>query len=130
MTPRRLPLVSLCVSAIVLGLAGSLWAAPPKLPLHGGRPLTRIGDNEAYSPPDPLGKSRPAPEDPDIVRAIEQRLRTRFAAAAGPSQRLLTARQALDASWGFVSDHFAEIDRDRDGFVTLADISTFMEGRS
>ncbi len=64
-----------------------------------------------------------------IQKQLDQELRAKFDAAA-KSNHLLTAQAASDAGWGFVTDHFAEIDRDHDGYASLSEAQTFFDGRS
>ncbi|MBA8877462.1 hypothetical protein [Phyllobacterium myrsinacearum] len=68
--------------------------------------------------------------DAKIVQdAVNQQLKNHFDRAASPSGQL-TANAAKAAGWGFISDHFQEIDRDNKGYVSYADVSAFMKARS
>ncbi len=42
----------------------------------------------------------------------------------------MTLKHANDAGWGFVADHFAEIDRDHDGYASFDEVQAFFDGRS
>ena len=64
-----------------------------------------------------------------IQRQLDQELRTKFDAAA-KSNHLLTAQAASDAGWGFIAEHFAQIDKDQDGYLTFDDVETFLDARS
>ena len=85
----------------------------------------RVGDSV-----DDIPQSALRLEQPNMQLALDARLKARFAAAAGPSIRFLTAKAANEASWGFLSDHFTEIDTNGDGFVTFDDVKAFMDARS
>lgn len=76
----------------------------------------------------PTGK--PLKLDAKVVQdAVNQQLKTHFDRAAGPSGQL-TADAAKAAGWGFIADHFQEIDRDNKGYVSYSDVSAFMKARS
>ncbi|MBN9134549.1 hypothetical protein [Phyllobacterium sp.] len=64
-----------------------------------------------------------------IQRQLDQELRAKFDAAA-TSNHLLTAQAASDADWGFIAEHFAQIDKDQDGYLTFDDVQTFLDARS
>ncbi|MFC2255068.1 hypothetical protein ACETRX_36300 [Labrys portucalensis] len=84
-------------------------------------------------PRPPAGALKGAPEPPPTETAaqqqVEEQLRRRFSAASG-NGNILTLEQAKAAGWGFVSDNFAKIDRDKDGYVTFEDISSFATART
>jgi hypothetical protein len=86
-------------------------------------------DDLVPPPPDPVGTTYPKKTELSVQKAVETKLKTQFETVAGSSSTL-TAKQAKDAGWGFVSDHFGQIDRDRDGFVTLGDVVNFMAART
>lgn len=68
--------------------------------------------------------------DAKIVQdAVNQQLKKHFDRAAGASGQL-TADAAKAAGWGFIADHFREIDRDNKGYVSYSDVSAFMTARS
>ncbi|MBZ3692093.1 EF-hand domain-containing protein [Phyllobacterium calauticae] len=67
---------------------------------------------------------------PPVQQVLHQRLKARFDAATVHSNHLLTAKGADDASWGFVASHFAEIDKDHNGYVTFSEVTAFMDARS
>lgn len=85
--------------------------------------LLRIGDGPRF----PLPKETTQPRVQEIIDA---KLRIRFDEATAHSNHLLTAKTARAASWGFVADHFAGIDKNHDGYATLSEISTFLDARS
>lgn len=65
-----------------------------------------------------------------IERQLDKELRTKFDAASAHSNHLLTAQAAKDAGWGFVADHFTEIDSNHDGYASYGEVETFFDGRS
>jgi hypothetical protein len=80
-------------------------------------------------PPEPAGTVlRPATNE-SIREELDERLVADFSAAAGSSP-YLTAQQAKKAGWGFIADHFAEIDKSHAGYVTVNDIQAFMDARA
>lgn len=115
---------------IVAALMPSAHAFPGEatrfslIPPHQERVL-RVGDGLRL-PSHPLEGG----VQPPVQQVLHQRLKARFDAATVHSNHLLTAKGADDASWGFVADHFAEIDRDHDGYVTFSELSAFMDARS
>ena len=64
-----------------------------------------------------------------IQSRLDQELRAKFDAAA-KSNHLLTAPAASDAGWGFVADHFTQIDGNHDGYASFGDVQAFFDGRS
>jgi hypothetical protein len=84
---------------------------------------------------DRMGSPRIDPNLPPVTgqsinAEVNAELAARFAEAAGTSSGLLTQQQAKNASWGYVADHFAAIDRDHDGYITFGDVLDFMHGGS
>jgi hypothetical protein len=59
---------------------------------------------------------------------VEGKLRSRFEAAAGPAGAL-TLGQAKASGLGFIANHFAAIDRQGDGRVTLDEYLEFLRSR-
>ncbi|SFI67317.1 hypothetical protein SAMN04515648_1104 [Phyllobacterium sp. CL33Tsu] len=86
-------------------------------------------DDLRKPPADPSGTARAPLTESGIQHELDQRLMQRFKAAAGSSPRL-TRQQAKDANWGFIADHFAEIDTAGAGYVSFDQIQTFMDARS
>ena len=79
------------------------------------------------------GPRFPLPQEntqPPVQETIDAKLRIRFDEATAHSNHLLTAKTAEAASWGFVADHFAGIDKNKDGYATLSEISAFLDARS
>jgi hypothetical protein len=46
------------------------------------------------------------------------------------ARRAIIGFLAKDAGWGFISDHFAQIDKQHHGYVTFDEIQAFMDARS
>ena len=88
------------------------------------------GETLGRPPADPPGTVAPTMTPDRVQKAMDEQLRAKFEAAAGPSNNILTAAQARDAGWGFVVDRFGRIDRDGNGFVTFAEVQTFFDARS
>ncbi len=80
--------------------------------------------------PLPPGAATVKPDAASIQASIDKQLRQKFDAAAGKSNHLLTAQQSVDAGWGFLADHFAEIDRDHDGYLNFTEVENFFNARS
>ncbi|MBB3148763.1 hypothetical protein FHS21_005211 [Phyllobacterium trifolii] len=78
----------------------------------------------------PIDPNLPPVTGDSINAEVNAELAARFAEAAGTSSGLLTQQQAKNASWGYVADHFAAIDRDHDGYITFGDVLDFMHGGS
>lgn len=96
---------------------------------HQGR-LLQVGERLGFPPRDPPGTVRPKLTPDSLQADVDRQLKTRFESAAGSSKGLLTKVGATNAGWGFIADHFAEIDRDSDGYISFADVSRFMKPRS
>jgi len=88
------------------------------------------GERLGFPPPDPPGTVREPLTQQSLQKEVDNDLRQRFEEAAGHSNHLLTAQGAKDAGWGFMADHFAEIDDNRDGYLQFSEISGFMTARS
>ncbi|MBZ9602478.1 hypothetical protein [Phyllobacterium chamaecytisi] len=64
-----------------------------------------------------------------IQKLLDLELRAKFGAAA-KSNHLLTTQAASDAGWGFVADHFTEIDGNHDGYASFDEVQAFFDVRS
>ena len=88
-------------------------------------------DDLPRPPPPPAGYVTPPPRtEQSVTQDAELQTARRFAAAAGSANSPLSLQQAKTAGWGFVSDHFKEIDRSGSGYVGLADVLNFMAART
>ena len=116
--------------AIALALFDTSMASPCRSPaLDDGytRPFFKSKTGSAHRRIDP---NLPPVTGQSINAEVNAELAARFAEAAGTSSGLLTQQQAKNASWGYVADHFAAIDRDHDGYITFGDVLDFMHGGS
>lgn len=87
--------------------------------------------DELPRPPESAGLTVAPPQtEQTVTAAVTKQLRGRFAKAAGGEGRLLSQAQAKAAGWGFVSDNFSSIDRDKDGFIKFDDLQLFAAARS
>lgn len=100
-------------------------------------PLMGMSNAHAYDDlplPPPLPKDwvpPPKPTEKSVVQQVETQTRERFAAAAGgDANGQLSQAQAKAAGWGFVSDHFIEIDSSGSGYVRLDDVLRFISQRT
>lgn len=130
---KKLPIGCLVMTMIspapaVAGAFSSL--VPAHEMMREASPVVKCFDDDRPSPPDPLGFAKPKPESPDLLQALDDRLRADFEAAAGPNTPFIGRQQAADSGWGFVSDHFDAIDGDRDGQATYDEVQTFLDVRS
>ncbi|MBA8877464.1 hypothetical protein [Phyllobacterium myrsinacearum] len=87
-------------------------------------------DDIGHPPPDPAGTVYPEMTPEFVQQKVDEQIRAQFEQAAGPSAYVLSAEQAKTAGWGVIADHFPEIDRDRDGYVSLSDIVRFLAART
>lgn len=71
----------------------------------------------------------PKPSPATVAQGVQDELAAQFQRASG-ARASLTAQQAKAAGWGFVADHFGQIDTSRKGYVTLAEITSFMAARA
>jgi hypothetical protein len=117
----------------MLAISGLFFGALPgnAMPLartgHDRTLLLWVGDTLNIPPRDPGAK----PLNADTIRQdLKQRLQSQFDAAADPSSHLLSSARAKAADWGFVADHFAEIDRDNSGLISYGEIANYMDARS
>jgi hypothetical protein len=114
---------SACVASLALVLAG----------IGLGQPAW--GYDDLLKPIRPQGVAAlrvapaPKPTPASVAQGVQDELTAQFQRAAG-TRSSLTAQQAKSAGWGFVADHFGQIDTSRKGYVTLAEITSFMAARS
>jgi hypothetical protein len=113
----------------------SFNAAPPAIAMPLGdaamaisSPLVEVKDRRFGSPP--IDPNLPSVTGDSINAEVNAELAARFAEAVGASSGLLTKQQAKNASWGYIADHFAAIDRDHDGYVKLGDVLDFIQSGS
>ena len=79
--------------------------------------------------PRPTGTKHVELNAANVQKTLDSELRATFNAASGGSNQL-TAQQAIDAGWGFLADHFAEVDVNHDGYVNFSEVQSFFDARS
>ncbi|OWJ63582.1 hypothetical protein [Inquilinus limosus] len=112
------------------------WVAPLAL-VAAGMALAQPswGYDDVRKPVKPAGTlalrtaPAPRPSPATMAQGMQDELAAQFQRASG-ARSSLTAQQAKKAGWGFVADHFGQIDSSGKGYVTLAEISSFMAARS
>lgn len=96
--------------------------------LQGGAALAY---DDLPRPPRPAGTPpEPRMTEKSVAANFERQTTARFTAAAGSPNNMLSPSQAKEAGWGFVSDHFKEIDTSGSGYVGLADVLRFTASRA
>ncbi|WP_027230586.1 hypothetical protein [Phyllobacterium sp. UNC302MFCol5.2] len=65
-----------------------------------------------------------------VATEVDQRTASLFDRAADPATHLVTQESASKSGLGFFVDHFAEIDRDRDGSLKFSEVKGFLDARS
>ncbi|QND51617.1 hypothetical protein HB779_06680 [Phyllobacterium sp. 628] len=96
----------------------------------GGVPLILAAEKLGAPPRNPSGKITPPMTATVAQEFLDRDMATRFDAAADPATHQLTEQRARDFGWGFISDHFAEIDVHRQGYVRFEEVRAFMQARS
>lgn len=91
---------------------------------------TMANDDIGHPPRDPVGTVYPDMTPQFVQSKVDEQIKAQFEQATGPSGYVLSAEQAKTSGWGFVADHFSEIDLDRDGYVALSDITRFLSART
>jgi hypothetical protein len=114
-------------------LAGTMPAAAGAINVSGATIgpsiIVKAGDRLSFPKRDPSRPALPKMTEEGVSNALNDQLRAKFDAAAG-ANHLLTAEQANNAGWGFIADHFSEIDRSKSGFVSFSEVSRYMSARS
>lgn len=105
--------------AIAMPFAGAGFVPAPEI----------IQVKDRFSSP-PIDPNLPPVTDQSINTEMDDEIKQRFAEAAGSASGLLTVQQAKNASWGFVADRFAAIDRNHDGYIRLSDVQDFIQSGS
>jgi|GEM_PF-4917614 len=132
-----------CFAALMAGVALAgfglevVQAAPiaaeqEHLPFPPAR-IVRVGDrlNLPMSPPTPGTATRRERVSPEQAgAAVAASIQARFTQATGSPDSLLTRQAALASGWGWAADHFAEIDRQNKGKVSLNDVLDYVNRRS
>jgi hypothetical protein len=120
--------------------AASLAAALQVLPSHAADFTTSTNQGRqlqgrllrAYTPPPARSFSKDVvPITPDAVQdAVDARVRSLFDRAADPATKRVTTTSAEKAGLGYFTDHFEEMDSDRDGSLKLDEVTHFFDRQS
>ncbi|ATU90717.1 hypothetical protein [Phyllobacterium zundukense] len=123
----------LVMFAFVVALTGAafdLADAMPRSPTLHQQIIVKAKDRMGFPPPDPAGTVSTPLTRESVQAEMDAELKAKFDEATKHSNQMLTEKGAVDAGWGFLADHFAEIDRDRDGYLRFEEVSVFMDARS
>ncbi|MGS0896788.1 hypothetical protein ACVBGC_30275 [Burkholderia stagnalis] len=115
-----------CV-AICGCIAWSVQAAPVDRGDAGY--FIRVGEHMFAPPPDPVGTTVPQPTGNQLRSQVQADLKRRFDTLANPSTHMLTAAQARAGGWGYVADHFSEIDQSKTGAIGYPDLVRFFRAK-
>uniref|UniRef100_UPI003BEEBB46 EF-hand domain-containing protein n=1 Tax=Burkholderia arboris TaxID=488730 RepID=UPI003BEEBB46 len=89
----------------------------------------KVGEILLRPPPSLPGTSVPEKQGQALHDQVLSNMKQRFDAAADPVTHRLTAAGATRSGWGYVADHFKEIDRSGKGSVTFDDLEQFLRAR-
>ncbi|MBB3235528.1 hypothetical protein [Phyllobacterium endophyticum] len=118
----------LATAIIVLGSMSAMAMPLDTGTLHPGQSMiVKIADGFFMPPADP---NAPPLNEETVQAAVDQKLQRKFDDAVRTTNNHLTVQGAKDAGWGVIVDHYAEIDRDSDGYLTFDEVQTFFDARS
>lgn len=123
------PAVMAIVAAVMCVSSSSAAEYTLLLPDAGAARLIKVGDMLPKPPPDEPGTSRPELRGQALRNQAIGNLKKRFDAAADPSTHLLSLADAKAAGFGYVADHFKEIDRNGSGYISFADLVLYLKSR-
>jgi hypothetical protein len=112
--------------ALALAMVSFAISAVPAGAAEAERVTMR--ENPALSVPRPILPPRPTspPITPEFIKSsLDAHMRQRLEAAADPATGLVSVESAAKYGWGYLIDHFAEIDGDHDGDITAEEGATF-----
>lgn len=92
--------------------------------------FVEVGEHMYAPPADPPGTATPQPTGRTLQAQVVADLRKRFDAAADPSTHLLSLAQAKGARWGYIVDHFQQIDRSGNGRISFADLLAYLKSKN
>jgi hypothetical protein len=124
--------IHITIFVLAMNAALSAGAAPGDIVYTTGMTgegLIKVGEHMPVPPPDPPGTATPMPTGRALQNQIVADFKKRFDAAADPATHLLTATQAKSAGWGYVADHFNEIDAANKGSVSFSDLMRYLRSK-
>lgn len=65
-----------------------------------------------------------------VSAAVDARIKALFDRAADPATHLVTAASAENSGVGYFTGHFADMDRDSDGALSLEEVKGFLDAQS
>lgn len=89
----------------------------------------RVGDMVRPAPPAPPGTETVDPQGQALRDRVLSNLHRRFDAAADPRTHLLTQQAARQHGWGYIADHFQQIDRSGTGAISFDDFKAYLQSR-
>lgn len=119
-------LTGMIVAGVMPAAAGAINAP---VVTNGPSIIVKAGDRVFFPKSDASRPASPKLTEERVSDAVNDQLRAKFDAAAG-ANHLLTAEQANNAGWGFIADHFSDIDLGNSGSVSFAEVSRYMTARS
>ena len=113
--------------------AATIFAQEQDLPFPLAH-MIRVGDrlNLPLPPhaPGTAAKSFKQVSPEQAGAAVTASIEAKFVQATGSADNLLTKKAARASGWGWAADHFAEIDRQSKGKVSLNDVLDYVNQRS
>ncbi|KVE34079.1 hypothetical protein WS68_10815 [Burkholderia sp. TSV86] len=91
--------------------------------------IVKVGDRLRMPPPDPVGTAIPQAQGQALRDQVLENMKQRFDVAADPSTHLLSLSGAKRSGWGYIADHFSEIDRSGSGYVSFEDLKRYLKAR-
>lgn len=88
-----------------------------------------LSPEEIYIPPGVPRSTQPPLSGEALDNYIREQLKQQFNAADTNRTGRVTIKQAEKAGWGYLVNHFNEIDRNKSGSVTFEDILSYMRSQ-
>lgn len=130
---KKLCFLSFIVLAFTAFLPATVFAGGLFKSINSQTPhrlMMKVADGITYPPPPPSGTVRPEFNQENVQAEVDLQLRERYDAATKNGTKSLTAERAYAVGWGFITDNFVLIDRNRSGTASLDEISAYLDGRS
>ena len=123
---RKLALAGAALAVVVVGAAPPARAAPAQSP-----PATiETTIRDPWVPPELRTPApTPAPQGAALRAQVERKLKAGFDRADVDRSGRMTRDQARAAGLGYIVKHFDDIDRQRTGAVSFADVKRFLRAR-